>query len=191
MSTPTTTRRTFLSTLACAIALPPAITHAAAPSHLKIFFNGTQYLHRWQKEGQHEFTPEAETDLQRWHNMLTINLHRAATDGEKLADIANRIAGNTRQHGRILKTASRPAIASQPAEHLIAAVFGRPSFLEAAFTRVHQVKNTGFATTYSHRIYGEKVGPAMSQWLAANGEKTESALMNWSDPAVLATIAAA
>lgn len=191
MTIPGPTRRAFLSTLALGLSLPPSITRAAGTSQLKLLFNGLVYLHRWRKDGQHEFTPEAETDLQRWNNMLTINLHRTVTDAQKLADVANRIVGNTRQHGHLLKTLSRPATASQPAEHLIAAVFGRPGFLEAAFTRIHLVKGTGFAATYSYRIYGEKVGPAMSQWLSANGAQTETALMNWSDPALYAAITAA
>ena len=32
---------------------------------------------------------------------------------------------------------------------------------------------------YSHRIYGEKVGDEMSEWLEKNGPTTEKNLMKW------------
>lgn len=185
-------RRTVLATLALGFTLSPAIASGTGGiAGRTLQFNKTRFIHRWHKDGQHEFTPEAETDLARWTNMVTINLHRAATDGDKLADIANRIVANYRQAGRVLKTASKPATANEPAEHLIVVIFGRPNFLEAAFTRIHLVNGVGFATTYGRRIYGEKVGPEMSKWLAAYGSATEAALMGWSDPATLAAIAAA
>jgi hypothetical protein len=185
-------RRAVLSTLAIGLALSPAVASGTGGiAGRTLQFNKTRFIHRWHKDGQHEFTPEAETDLARWTNMVTINLHRAATNGEKLAEIANRIVGNYRQNGRILKTASKPATATDPAEHFIVAMFGRPSFLEAAFTRIHLVNGIGFATTYGRRVYGEKVGPEMSKWLADYGSATEAALMGWSDPATFAAIASA
>lgn len=189
MLLPPPTRRAVLPLLALGLALPAGVARAAGPPRM-LRFRDLAYFHRWEKDGQHEFTPEAETDLARWTNMLTINLHRAATGGEQLAEVANRIVGNYRQHGRIVKTASKPATPGAPAEHLIVAIFGRPAVLEAAFTRIHLVNGTGFATTYSRRVYGENAGPAMSEWLAAQGQATETALMAWSDPAAFGGIAA-
>jgi hypothetical protein len=59
-------------------------------------------------------------------------------------------------------------------------VFGRPNFIEVAFARFKLVDGTGRSFVYSHRIYGEKMGDAMSAWLSANGSDIEKALMEWS-----------
>ena len=55
------------------------------------------------------------------------------------------------------------------------------TFLEAAFARFKLIKGNGCSIVYSHRIYGEKVGNSMSDWLKANGAATEKALMSWKD----------
>ena len=87
--------------------------------------------------------------------MVTINRHRAARNGEQLAGVAKGFLGKYRQHGRIIKTASKAATASQSAEHMIVAIFSRPEFIETAFTRVALVNGAGFVLTYSRRVYGQ------------------------------------
>src|SRR2546427_5562449 len=50
----------------------------AAPidvTSVALSFGGMDYLHRWTKDGQNEFTPESDSDLARWHDMITINVH--------------------------------------------------------------------------------------------------------------------
>ena len=48
------------------------------------------YIHRWSNAGQHEFTPANDADLERWRDMVTVNVHEVAKDGDQLARVANR-----------------------------------------------------------------------------------------------------
>jgi hypothetical protein len=111
--------------------------------------------------------------------MVTLNVHAATTNGDQLAVVANTVLGNYQRHGKILQTRSTPRTARQPAEHLIVAVLGTPDLLEATFARCLLSSGTGLVAVYSHRVYGKAVGPAMSQWLAAQGAQVEQALMGW------------
>jgi hypothetical protein len=183
-------RRAFVAMLAIPFAVPSAFAQSKAgqPALPKLHLDGAEFIHRWSKDTQHEFTPAAEPDLTRWITMVTLNRHRAATNGDGLAQVANGVLGNYRQHGKILRTTSKPASVNQPAEHFIAVAFGRPTFLEVAFTRIFLLKGTGFTLTYSYRIYDAKAGPAMSQWLMANGKRVETALFAWNEPPVIAAV---
>ena len=136
-------------------------------------------MHRWSSKGQNEFTPAGDSDLARWRDMVTINVHERVGNGEELATLANNVLGNYQSHGKILRTDSKPRTSQQNAEHLIVAVLGNPAFLEAAFARFLLADGKGVVIVYSHRIYGENAGPPMSDWLKANGPTTESALMAW------------
>lgn len=163
-------RLATLVLLACAAAFSQSMT---------VNFRGTEFVHRWSKAGQHEFTPPAEADLTKWREMVTVNVHATAVTGERLALVANSILANYQKRGKILKTDSKPRAAGREAEHLIVAVLGDPNFLEAAFVRVVMVERVGYAAVYSHRVYGAKAGPAMGAWLQANGAQVEAALMAW------------
>ena len=138
---------------------------------------------------QHEFTPERQEDLEKWSDMITINVYPDAHDGEVLATKANAVLENYKSHrGRVLRTSSVPQTPKQPAEHFIAVVFGRPNFIEVALARFKLVDGLGCSIVYSHRIYGEKIGDQMSAWLKNNGAEKEKALMEWNDipsPALL------
>jgi hypothetical protein len=113
--------------------------------------------------------------------MMTVNAYPRVDDGDGLAATANAVLENYKKHGaKVLKTNSVPRKGDRPAEHLIAVVFGRPDFIEAAFARFKLVEGKGFSFVYSHRIYGEKIGDQMSAWLSGNGEAVEKALMEWS-----------
>ena len=148
-------------------------------NQMTLSFRGTDYVHRWSKNGQNEFTPRSESDLSKWNDMITVNVHEKVATGEQLADVANRVLGNYQQHGKILRTDSKPRAADKPAEHLIVAALGDPNFIEAAFARLVLVNGVGNVVVYSHRVYGKAAGPAMSEWLKANGEQVEKALMAW------------
>jgi hypothetical protein len=180
----TASRRSFCAGLGtCAMALGSAAswwlpsTAQAASSALSIGFRGASYLHRWSQRDQHEFTPTAQSDLQRWEDMLTLNVHSATRSGEQLADIANRVLGNYQRHGKVLGTNSRPRTAAHEAEHFIVAVLGGGEVLEAAFARCLLQDGQGLVAVYSHRVYGKPAGPAMSDWLRAQGQASEQALM--------------
>lgn len=167
----------YVSALAFALVLMPTAARAAGANELSL--DGAHYLHRWSKDGQNEFTPPAENDLSRWNDMVTINVIEKVTDGDKLAEAANRVLANYQAAGKVLRTNSRPRTDTRPAEHFIGAVLGNPQLLEAVFARVVLVDGTGLIIVYSHRIYGQKVGPEMADWLRKNGSHSEQVLMDW------------
>jgi hypothetical protein len=156
-------------------------TRAASPTTTPAFvFKQVSYFHRWSQNEQHEFTPATQEDLEKWADMITINGYSDVRDGEGLAARANAVLENYKAHQAIvLKTDSVPRTADHPAEHLIAVVFGRPTFIEVAFARFRLVEGKGFSVVYSHRIYGTKIGDQMSAWLKDNGAATEKALLEW------------
>lgn len=178
------TRRGLLLSLGglAAMAAAPAIVQAApaAPAGpLALPFRGSRFVHRWSRDGQHEFTPQDSADLTNWRDMITLNLHAGVSSGEQLADVANRVLGNYQRHGRILQTRSTPRTPQQPAQHLIVAVLGQPQLLEASFARCLMHQGRGLVAVVSHRVYGNAAGPAMSDWLRSQGLDTERALMDW------------
>lgn len=176
-------------------ALAPATSSAQAPhprgpAATSLSLGGVNYLHRWSKNGQNEFTPGHETDLTTWRDMVTVNLLDAVKDGDQLAAAANAVLGNYQKHGKIVRTNSKPRTDKLPAEHLVVAVLGNPAFLEAAFARLVLVDGVGMVVVYSHRVYGAKAGPAMSDWLKSNGVQAEKTLMAWDKLPTLAALKA-
>jgi hypothetical protein len=146
-------------------------------------FQKVDYFHRWSQGTQHEFTPAKQEDLDHWTDMITINVYPGVDDGDKLAGAANAVLENYRSHqGKILKTSSVPATDDQPAEHFIAVRFNQPDFVEVAFARFKLVEDKGHSFVYSHRVYGDEAVAEMNAWVTANGEKTESALLDWNPP---------
>jgi hypothetical protein len=165
-----------------------AMTASQKPA---LSFRGTQYLHRWSKNEQHEFTPAGQEDLAKWTDMVTLHTYSKVTDGEALAGVANTVLGNYQAaKAMVLKTDSIARTATRPAEHFIAVVFGRQNFLEVAFTRLRLVDGVGCSAVYSHRIHGEKVGPKMQEWLQKNAPDVEKALMEWNGMPSPATLSA-
>ena len=154
-------------------------TETKSKEAMTLNFRGTDFVHRWSKDNQNEFTPRNDSDLAKWRDMITVNVHESVANGDQLAEVANRILSNYQRRGKILRTDSKPRTADRPAEHLIVAALGDPNFLEAAFARCVLVNGVGFVTVYSHRVYGQAAGPAMSEWLKANGASVEQALMEW------------
>lgn len=171
-----------VSLLVLLFALATATRAADVPATGKavtLSFLGDRYVHRWSRNDQNEYTPLRQADLNAWRDMITINIHRAVNDGEQLAGAANAILGNYQRHGKVLRTDSKPRKAGRPAEYLMVAVLGNPGFLEAAFARAALVDGVGMVAVYSHRVYGKQAGPAMSDWLQANGTRVERAWMSW------------
>lgn len=145
---------------------------------LTLTFAGQTYLMRWSSQHQHEFTPAGQDDLGRWTDMVTINTYPGVSDGDGLAEVANRALGNYRRHGAtVLRTSSIPRSADRPAEHLVVALFPTRAFCEAVFARWRLADGRGRAVIVSHRRYGPKAGDAMAAWLKANGPTVERQLM--------------
>jgi len=143
-------------------------------------FADVKYFHRFTKDDQHEYTPDGQEDLNAWTDMVTILSYPRAKDGEALAATANAVLENYKANkASVVKTDSVPRTRDKPAEHLIVVIFGRPEFIEVAFSRFKMHGGVGSAVVYSHRIYGKKVGDEMSKWLQDNGPTTERNLMKW------------
>ena len=69
-----------LLALAC-IPLDAQETHATAAAAKPAFvFGGVSYLHRWSQNDQHEYTPGGQEDLQKWLDMITMNVYPSAHD---------------------------------------------------------------------------------------------------------------
>lgn len=167
---------------AAGISLNGQETLAAIAAKPAFIFGGVGYLHRWSMNDQHEFTPEGQEDMEKWSDMITMNIYANAHDGDALAAKANAVLENYKSHkGMVLRTNSLPRTPDRPAEHLIAVVFGRSNFIEVAFARFKLVDGVGCSIVYSHRIYGEKVGDQMSAWLDQNASKVERMLMEWNE----------
>jgi hypothetical protein len=159
-----------------------ADTAATTEAKAAFVFGGVSYFQCWAQDDQHEFTPRGQENIEKWSDMITINVCPSAHGGDTLAMKANGVLENYKSHGgRVLKTDSIPRTPDRPAEHFIAVVFGRSNFLEAAFARFKLVDGIACSIVYSHRIYREKVGDQMSKWLNDNGPKMEKMLMAWNN----------
>jgi len=155
-----------------------AATNQTPTAQPAFSFNGQPYIHRFTKGNLHEFTPKAQTKLDKFTDMVTINVYPDAKDGDGLAAAANSVLETYKANkAMVVKTSSVPRTDKRPAEHLIVVLFPRPTFIEASFARFGLGKACGGSLVYSHRIYGAKVGDKMSKWLGTNGPKVEKALL--------------
>jgi hypothetical protein len=106
------------------------------------------------KNDQHEFTPEKQEDLNKWSDMMTVNVYPDVGDGERLAATANAVLENYKSHqARVLKTRSVPRTADRPAEHLIAVVFTRPVLIRLTRDRRPFVRSAGRNSGRSSSAY--------------------------------------
>jgi hypothetical protein len=145
-------------------------------------FADVKYYHRWTQGDQHEFTPEGQTDLDAWTDMVTIWRYPTATDGDGLAKVANTVLSNyAAAHGKVIRTSSVPRAKDAPAEHFVAVLFGEPNFYEVAFACFKMHDGLGAGIVYSRRIYGKEVGDKMRDWISKNAPATEKALMKWDE----------
>lgn len=157
------------------------LSGAAEDSKTPAFqFRQVNYFHRWSRNDQHEYTPDKQENLDRWNDMITINDYPVVHDGDALAATANTVLGNYKSaDGKILKTSSVPRTADRPAEHFIAVMFTRPTFIEIAFARLKLRDNKGQSSVYSHRFYGDKKTDEANAWLKSDGGAVEKALLEW------------
>ncbi|MBV6457258.1 MAG: hypothetical protein HONBIEJF_00366 [Fimbriimonadaceae bacterium] len=164
--------------LAIAFGVVLSLSPGVPPLQAAFNFRGQAYVARYSKGNLSEFTPKGQSDLKKWTDMITINDYPHVRDGDGLAQAANGVLETYKQdQALVVNTSSVPRTEKRPAEHLIVVVFGRPDFQEAAFARFVMNGKAGASLVYSHRIYGAKVGEAMSQWLKQNGPKVEKELM--------------
>jgi hypothetical protein len=67
-------------------ATPKIAADAVATADAKptFVFGSVGYFHRWSDNDQHEFTPTSQNDLQKWTDMITINVMRTRTMATRL-----------------------------------------------------------------------------------------------------------
>jgi hypothetical protein len=164
---------------AAAAAAEPAKPAAKPAAAAKVSFGGVEYVHRWSQNGQNEFTPAAQPDLNTWRDMVTIIVNERVTNGDQLAQLANGVVDNYTRAGNIIRTDSKPRTATAEAEHFIAAILHATNVTEAVFARVVMVEGRGMIVVYSHRAYGQHSETSVGPWMDRNGAATERALMAW------------
>jgi hypothetical protein len=142
-------------------------------------FDGQSFVHRWSKNNQNEFTPEKQADLDKWEEMITVNLYPNVTNGDQLAALANGILASYQKNGKIIRTDSKPLTQQAEAEHLLVAILGAPGVIETAFARVMLVDGVGISVIYARRGYGEKAAETIGGWLQSHGPAKEGQLMAW------------
>jgi hypothetical protein len=159
---------------------PPAASAVAAAAPL-FQFAGTPFVHRWSHAGQHEFTPPAQPDLDKWQDMVTVQLYDKVTSAEQLAFVANGVLVAYQKAGLIIRTNSLKATAGRPAEHMVVAILQDKGVREMVFARFRLTPEGGQAIVYSHRIYGMQPDAAASAWFREHDLPLEKAMMTWTD----------
>ncbi len=143
-----------------------------------IEFNGTEYVHRWSNDDQHEYTPEGQSNLSRWDDMLTIKHYRSVNEDKGLASAMESVLENYKKHGgEVLRMDAVRRSPGLPAEHFIAVVLDRPGFSELVQARFRVADGIGESISHSHRIYGAETVPEMKAWSQANAPGLEARLM--------------
>jgi len=159
---------------------PPAASAEVAAAPL-FQFAGTPFVHRWSHAGQHEFTPPAQPDLDKWQDMVTVQLYDKVTTADQLAFVANGVLVAYQKAGLVIRTNSLKATAGRPAEHMVVAILQDAGVREMVFARFRLTPEGGQAVVYSHRVYGMQPDAAASAWFREHDLPLEKAMMTWTD----------
>ena len=176
--------------VAAATPEPPAAT--AAPAGAPLFrFDGKPFVHRWSKDGQHEFTPPAQPDMDKWQDMVTVQLYDNVGNADQLAFVANGVLVAYQKSGLIIRTSSLKATPQRPAEHMVVAILKDKDVREMVFARFRLTpEGRGQAVVYSHRVYGMQPDAAASAWFREHDIPLEKAMMTWTDIPTVAALRA-
>jgi hypothetical protein len=166
---------------ALAISCSATLASAAAPKPTALIFDTTTYIHRWSSNGQHEFTPDSQSDLERYTDMLTLDVHADVRTGEALAQLANEVLGSYQRTGQVVRTQSVPRTVDKEAEHFVAVMFDEKlkARVEVAFARFVLPEHGGLIIVYSKRFVGSAAETAANTWLRDNGARVAHMLMGW------------
>lgn len=151
----------------------------AAENGPRFAYAGSTWVHRWSKQGQHEFTPADQPDLEHWTRMVTVNLHPQVSDQEGLPGLVSSVTRNYERVGRVIRSVRKAGAGTEgvPAEHLVSAVLEAPGVAEAACARILFRGGTGLVVVASRRWYGANAKQEATAWLEEHGADEESALM--------------
>ena len=167
----------------------PAASAAAAAAPL-FQFAGKPFVHRWSHAGQHEFTPPAQPDLDKWQDMVTVQVYDKVTSAEQLAFVANGVLVAYQKAGLIIRTNSLKATAERPAEHMVVAILQDTGVREMVFARFRLTPEGGQAVVYSHRVYGMQPDAAASAWFREHDLPLEKSMMTWTGIPTVAALRA-
>ena len=123
-----------------------ADTAATTEAKAAFAFGGVSYFQRWAQDDQCEFTPTGQENLEKWSDMITINVYPSAHDGDTLAMKANGVLENYPSH-------TTPACRA-----FYRCCFWSIKFSQGGICRFKLVDGIGCSIVYSHRVYREKVG---------------------------------
>lgn len=156
-----------------------------------VSFAGAQYVHRFSDGNEyvlmHEFTPRGQSDLQAWTEMLTVTNYRQVNDVDGLATIAEMMLSMYESAGgTIIGTTSFATEDGTQVELLLVGMLYDRTIVEAVFNRFVLHEGAGYNVMFSHRMYGEGVSEAMSDWLQKNGPNTAERLMSLDAAGVIA-----
>lgn len=137
-----------------------------------VLFDSNEYFYRWSGEDLHEFTPGEQSVTSDWKDMLTINHFADVSAPEELTILARDVLENYKANGGIvLGIDTLQQKGSQPAQYIMAVVFGAHEVAEYAVVRFQIQDGIGTSITYAHREYGEEVGERINSWMEANGPR--------------------
>ena len=137
-----------------------------------VLFDSNEYFYRWSGEDLHEFTPGEQSVTSDWKDMLTINHFADVSAPEELTILARDVLENYKANGGIvLGVDTLQQKGSQPAQYIMAVVFGAHEVAEYAVVRFQIQDGIGTSITYAHREYGEEVGERINSWMETNGPR--------------------
>lgn len=166
--------------LAILLACLPA---AAAASPPPLEFAGTTWYARWWDGGLVEYTPDGQTDLERYSEMLSLLPTPAGLQAAHLDAYTREMAiTHERRGGRVLSRECQPAAPSHLAECTLLIGFGDASHVELAVVR-HIALRAGIAGfSLSHREYGDGAEDRAKTWIASPaGQRLVGGFLDWVD----------
>lgn len=138
-------------------------------------FDGKRYLHRYSKDGQHEFTPAGQEDLQRWQEMMTLVV-KADFDAERRRQWAEAMAAVYKEKGLLIQADQPPG-----GEYRMLGVLSAPGVVEVNFVRVMPYGSGAMAVMVQRRFYGEE-SRQMADWVRDNTPRLSGLLVEWQPP---------
>jgi hypothetical protein len=168
-----------LKRLSFVLAVAASVFAAEGAPPLSVHLGEVDYLHRWSKAGQNEFTPKGQEDLDHWTDMVTIDVHEAVLNGDQLKTLADQVLESYGASGKVLGADQKPATKDAPAEYFAAAVLGPADAPEATFARFLLREGRGVVVIYAHRVSGPKAETEMGTWLKNHGSEMDKTLRGW------------
>lgn len=142
-------------------------------------FNSTKFLYRTSSAYEtYDFTPDKQTDPEKYHEIITLNVYPQVKDTKALSQIANEVAESYAEHGapfidKIQKTKTPLK------EYFFSTQWPIEKTAEASFTRFFLNDGIGMSAIYTQRFYGLKAKTEMNTWVKKNGKKIKSELLSW------------